>query len=325
MHVFQFNCFALEKQLISPRVHTDGSIDNPIPTTPEAVLVKGKEEQWKVLLIDDDPGIRKVLGITLEDAGCNVITAPDGKTGIELCEKESPHIVITDIHMPKMGGIEVIRRVKEMDPEKEVIIITAFSEIELAIQALQLDASDFIIKPISDEAIMVALKRAKDRYKTRKELRDYTALIEERWMETAEELAKMFLFQGILIENSIDGIIAGNKEGKVVVFSKSIEKMLGYTKDQVIEKKSLNDFFAPGESIRFYSKLASEDFGGKNRLFLFETALLSRTGIKIPCQVSAAVLFQEEEEIGLVCFFQDLSEVRRLTQQVEDQARAPSG
>ena len=93
--------------------------------------------------------------------------------------------------------------------------------------ALQLDASDFIIKPISEQALMIALKRAQERFSTRRELRDYTALIEERWMETSEELARTFQTRKLLIESSIDGIIASDKAGRIMIFNKSMERMLG--------------------------------------------------------------------------------------------------
>lgn len=280
-----------------------------------------REKDWKILLIDDDAGIRKVMSISLEDAGYSVVTAPDGETGIRLLREESPHIIITDIRMPGIDGLEVLKRVKEIDPDKEVIVATAFSEMELAVQALQLDASDFITKPINDDALTIALKRAKERFTTRRELRDYTALLEEKWMQTADELEKTFHFQKILIESSIDGIVACDHNGKVIVFNRSMEEMLGYEKGEVLSKMALDRFFAPSEAEKFKAKLSSQEFGGKNRLFLFETTLLSKAGARIPVQLSASVLFEGDEEIGVVGFIRDLRELRKLAQDFADQAR----
>lgn len=280
-----------------------------------------KRKIWEVLLIDDDPGIRNVLSISLEDAGYRVFAAGDGETGIGICEAESPQIVLTDIHMPGMSGLEVLRRVKEIEPDAEVIVISGFGEIELAIQALQLDASDFIMKPVSDEALMIALKRARDRYLTRLELRDYTSLIEEKWMQTADELAKTFQLQRMLIESSIDGIVACDPGGIIAIFNRAMELMLDTRRGDVISYRSIFDFFPKDEGTRFRAKLRSEEFGGHGRLFLYETALVAASGARIPCQASASVLSEGNEEIGLVCFFRDLREIRRLAQQVEDQAR----
>jgi len=101
------------------------------------------QRPWKLLLIDDDPGIRKVMTISLEDAGYTVWTAPDGESGIRAFEEKSPDIVITDIRMPGMNGIEVLRRIKELDPDKEVIVATAFGDLDLAVEALTKDITDY--------------------------------------------------------------------------------------------------------------------------------------------------------------------------------------
>lgn len=279
------------------------------------------KEDWKVLLIDDEEAIRRVVSIALADEGYQVLTAADGESGLRLCQEESPQIVITDIRMPGMDGIEVLKRIKGQAPDREVIVVTGFGDMGLATRALQLDASDFITKPINDESLFVALERAKERYTTRKELHDYTALIEERWMDTAEELARTFNYQENLLESSIDGIMGCDRDGKVVLYNKSLEKMLGYQKEEVIKKMSFDQFFPVGSAEQFREELYSEEYGGKNRLFLYETNLVSRQGDKVPVQLSATVLFEEDEATGLVGFFRDLRELRILEQQFADQTR----
>jgi len=279
------------------------------------------ERGWKVLFIDDEEGIRKVMAISLADAGYEVLTAADGESGLRVCREQSPQIVITDIRMPGMDGLEVLRCIKESDADREVIVVTAFGEMETAIRALQLDASDFITKPIQDEALAVALKRAKERYSNRRELRDYTALIEEKWMETSEKLAQTYNFQKNLIESSMDGILACDQECRVITFNRALEQMLSYGKDEVIGRMTLFDFLPMGEAERFNEKLRSGEYGGRNRLSLFETTLIARDGRKLPVQLSATVLFEDQREIGIVGFFRDLREIRRLEQQFADQTR----
>jgi PAS domain S-box-containing protein len=276
---------------------------------------------WKALVIDDEAGIRKVLSIALSDAGCEVIAAADGREGLRLFREISPQIVLTDIRMPGMNGLDLLRTLKAEEGDKEVIVITGFGDMDLAIRALQLDASDFITKPIHNDALMVALKRAKERYLTRKDLHDYTSLMEERWITTAEELARTFNFQSHLIESSIDGIMGWDRDGRVVTFNRSMEKMLGFSKQEVRGKVSFHAFFALGAAETFSHALCSEDFGGKNRLMLYETTLMDRNGAGIPVQLSATVLREEDQVIGTVGFFRDLREIRRLEQQFADQTR----
>ena len=184
-------------------------------------------DDWKVLLIDDEEDIRDVVTLTLEDAGYQVTTAGDGHDGVRLCETVSPQIVITDIRMPKMDGIQVLEAVKRLNPDIEVIVVTAFGEMDLAIRALQLDASDFITKPVNDQALHLALKRARQRYSTRKELADYTTLLEKEKAQTARELVNTFTFQKHLIESSMDGILGCDENGTVVICNRSLERILG--------------------------------------------------------------------------------------------------
>ncbi len=137
-----------------------------------------RPDQWQIVLIDDEADIREVTSYTLKDAGYSVATAPDGKSGFELYQRKSPQIVITDIRMPRMDGLEVLEKIKQTGSDTEVIVVTAFGEMDLAIRALQLDASDFITKPINDTSLHLALQRARERYTARKQIRDYTALLE---------------------------------------------------------------------------------------------------------------------------------------------------
>lgn len=267
-------------------------------------------KHWKVLLIDDDAGIRRVTSLALEEAGYTVITAPDGETGIRLFKDESPHIVITDIGMPGIDGLEVLRRIKGMDANAEVIVATAFSETALAIKAMQLDAAGFVTKPVSDDTLVAALKRAQDRYAKLRSMRDYTALMEEKWMDTAEALAKTFQFQKMLIESSIDGIAACDERRKIIIFNRSLEEMLGYPKTKVIGKMALMQLFAPGEAERFESRLRSEERIGQNRLFPFEAELIDSENKRVPVLLSATVLSEGEEQMGMVVYFRRLEPIK---------------
>ena len=166
---------------------------------------------WKIVLIDDEEDILDVMTISLEDSGCQVETAANGEAELRLWEEILPQIVVTDILMPKMDGIQVLKIIKERFPDTEVIVVTAFGDMELAIQALQFDASDFIVKPINDQALHLALKRTKNRYAYKKQLRDYTAFLEKEKAQTAQELIRTYSFQKNLTESSMDGSGIGQK------------------------------------------------------------------------------------------------------------------
>ena len=138
----------------------------------------------KILLVDDEEGIRKVLKITLESAGYKVLTAPDGETGLDVFVREAPDLVITDIKMPGIDGIELLKRIKHLNPETEVIMITGHGDMDLAVKSLQYEAADFITKPIDSLDLESAIQKAEDRMAISRNIKTYMEdlkiLVEEK-------------------------------------------------------------------------------------------------------------------------------------------------
>ena len=258
--------------------------------------------EWEIVIIDDEEDILDILSLALKDVSHHISVARDGVLGLKVCEEKSPQIVITDIRMPVMDGLQVLETLKKDSPEIEVIVATAFGEIDIAIRALQLDASDFITKPINTKELHLAIERAKERYLARKQLAEYTALLEKEKAETHQELIKTFAFQKNLIESSMDGILAHNEKGEIAIFNKSMEHMLSYTKADVLYKMKLSQFLTQDDERSLKTALESEKFGGPDRLNFYETSLQNRSGRKIPVQVSATG-FSDQDGTGGYVFF----------------------
>ena len=280
-----------------------------------------KDIKWKIVLIDDEEGIRKVMAIALKDSGYSVLTAENGNAGVELCKESSPQLVITDIKMPGMDGLQVLETLKKELPDIEVIVMTAFGDIETAIRTMQLDASDFITKPVNDDALALALDRAKQRYLSKKQLKEYTSQLETGWSLATKELIKNFSFQKRIIESSINGVMACGLDQKIKIFNNSIMKMLGYSKEEVVDKKYFKDLFVKGEEKRIKDALKSENHGGRHKITLIESALLNHESLPVPVQISASVLFDEEEQNGILICVRDLRELRRIEQKMADQGQ----
>jgi len=145
-------------------------------------------EPASLLLVDDEDGIRRVLGLTLADAGWRVRSAKNAEEALALFHQESAPVVITDIKMPGMDGLELLRALKALDPDCEVILITGHGDIDLAIQGIKLDATDFVTKPIRDDALDIALSRARERRAMRRAIREHTEHLERLVEQKTREL-----------------------------------------------------------------------------------------------------------------------------------------
>ncbi|MEE9565924.1 MAG: response regulator [Desulfobacteria bacterium] len=275
----------------------------------------------KILVIDDEDSIRKLLKISLTHKGYEVVIAEDGEKGIEAFQREKPHIVLTDIKMPGIDGIEVLKQIKGLYPDTQVIVITGHGDMQSAVEALQLDASDFINKPITDDELSIALKRAENILWLKKNLREYTANLELKVKEATEELRTAHDFQKNLIQSSIDGIIAEDKDGTVIVFSQGAEHLLGYTADAVIGTMQMDTIYPPGVAATIREAIDSEAYGGKNRLVHYENTIISKNDEQIPVRISGATLFENGVATGSVCFLQNLREIKRLQRELVENER----
>ena len=112
--------------------------------------------------------------------GHEVLTAENGESGISLFDTERPDLVLTDIKMPGMDGLQVLGKIKSMSPDSEVIVITGHGDMDLAIKALNLDATDFLNKPVKREELEKALQLSADRIKfSRSRQNDISLTLEE--------------------------------------------------------------------------------------------------------------------------------------------------
>jgi len=278
---------------------------------------QGTGPDWKILLIDDEPDIREIMHLSLMDAGHDVICAEDGIQGLELLGLHTPQILITDIKMPGIDGLEVLKRAKALAPEIEVIVTTGFADINKATVALQNDASDFITKPVDDERLHLALDRAFKRFLDRKALDDYTVLLESENLKTSTELIQKVDFQRRLIENSMDGILGCDGQDRVVIYNKAMEDLLGYARHEVFKVRGLSDFFDHKDFLALKHNLVRQGYGGPDRLFLYETVMKGKQRERLPVQVSGSLVIQEDASRGLVLFIRNLARIRALEQTIQ--------
>jgi two-component system NtrC family response regulator len=114
----------------------------------------------KILLADDDDSLRRVLEFQLQEAGYKVLTAENGAQALEIFAGETVDCLITDWRMPQMSGAELVQQAGTIKSETPIIVITAFGDVETAVEAMRGGAFDFISKPFNRDAILLTIEKA---------------------------------------------------------------------------------------------------------------------------------------------------------------------
>ena len=279
----------------------------------------------EILLVDDEPDIRDALDLYLSHMGYSVIQAETGESALRLFKAGRTAIVLSDIKMPGMDGIELLREIKKEAPDTEVIMITGHGDMDLAIECLQHDATDFITKPFHDDALEVALKRAKEKMSMRRQIREHTENLEHLVAEKTEQLLEAerlaAVGQAVMGLSSAMQDIAGdiaffnempcfvsihNRELKVVTANPLYQEQLGNN--------------IGGDSWGIYKDVTGEG-DGCPVAETFRSGLGLRTkktiiysdGRELPVMVHTAPIRNRDDEPELVLEISaDISEVQRL-------------
>src|SRR5437667_1021395 len=153
----------------TPNTHT------PDSTTRKEASIKRKT---KVLIVDDELAIREVLEMILQEWGYDVRLAADGAEAKELVDTYDPDIVISDVVMPQLSGLDLLRCLKAGNPSRPVILVTAHASIDLAVESMKQGAQDFITKPMDYPKLRAILKAAESDIQTRQTSRKLTSQLE---------------------------------------------------------------------------------------------------------------------------------------------------
>lgn len=124
----------------------------------------------KVLIIDDDAGLRKSLSLILSDAGYEVVQAEDGEMGLAVAKEQTPDLILCDVRMPKLGGLEFLGAYEEAGGDALVLVMTAYGSLDLAMKAMKKGAYDYIPKPFGADEVLLTVRKAEEREQLRREV-----------------------------------------------------------------------------------------------------------------------------------------------------------
>jgi two-component system response regulator AtoC len=137
--------------------------------------------KFRILVIDDEPTLRESLEVVLSASGYDVVTAKTGEEGLDCFRRESPDLILLDHWLPGINGDEVLKRLKEAEPDLPVIIMTAQGTIELAVNSMKLGAFDFLVKPFELDQMEALITKGLERIRLKKEVEWLRAQYQKRF------------------------------------------------------------------------------------------------------------------------------------------------
>jgi putative nucleotidyltransferase with HDIG domain len=196
----------------------------------------------RILIVDDEEMICNLLARRLTREGYSCVTTHSGKEALHHFYKDSFSLIISDIKMPEMDGIELLKKVKAVHPDMLMIMVTAYPEIDLALEAMRLGAYDFIIKPADLELVILSVKKALEKKRLEEELEVYhknlEKLVEERTtkLQLAYRTLKKAYFDSVkVLAEAIDAkdpYTRGHSD-RVRRMSLRIATLLGFTEERL--------------------------------------------------------------------------------------------
>ncbi len=192
----------------------------------------------KVLLLDDDPNLRSVLSDILKVKGFEAILVESGELALALLEKQDIDVVLIDIKLDGISGLDVLRGIKRSSPGTECIMITGHASQATAIEAINLGAYSYFQKPYEVDQLLVAIRRAAEKHAAENALHEREARFRS------------------LIENSSDLICILNPDATLSYVSPSLERLLGYTPDDVVIGTDLQDYIHPDDLSSFFKAIS---------------------------------------------------------------------
>lgn len=283
-----------------------------------------------ILTIDDEAAIRESFHLYLEDYGYKVLEAENGRVGIELFESHNPDLVLVDLRMPEVDGLQVLNHVVSHSPDTPIIVVSGTGVIDDAIQALRLGAWDYMLKPVQDlSVVLYAVKRNLERSRLMLENRAYQQHLEEQVEKRTQELrraneemqeANRQLKQSeekyrSIFDSLTDVYFQIDLNGVIEELSPSVAANLSYQREELLGRLFW-DFFA--DPAHYDSLLARLEQSGM--VSDFEVLLLERDGSKRPCAISATREASSTEKGRIYGVFRDITERKQAEAKIEHQA-----
>src|SRR5262245_65237320 len=216
----------------------------------------------KVLIVDDEPAIREVLEMILQEWGYDVRLASDGAEAKQLVEEYDPDIVISDVVMPQLSGLDLGRGLRAGNPSRTRILVTAHASIELAVESMKQGAQDFTTKPMDYPKLRAILKAAESDIETRQTSRKLTSQLERgsgfgEFVGTSKIMREVYELIQSLSSSDASAIITGESGTGKELAARTIHRL---------SKRAAGPFIAVNSAAIPETLIESEVFGHEKEI-----------------------------------------------------------
>ena len=264
-----------------------------------------------ILTIDDEENIRDSFRMFLEDYDYQIFEAKNGQEGLEVFSREKPDLVICDLRMPEVDGLEVIGKIKRDSPDTPIIVVSGTGIIGDAIEAIRCGAWNYLLKPIQDMSVLLhAINQAMERSRLIVENRTYQEHLEEEVTKRTQALQKAVkdLNQShiklknsevkyrAIFDNLQDVYLEISPDGNIIEISPSISSFTDYGREEVLNKNIEKIFPKLERRDNFLHQLKTID-----RVIDFQLYLQDKDGTLIPCSLNASFQTGNNPAENIIC------------------------
>ncbi len=281
-----------------------------------------------ILVVDDDASALGALARLLREDGFTVTTARDGVTALAEAQRSLPDIVLTDLQMHPMPGVELCHRVRQLHPDVPVIVMTAYSDMTSVIESMHAGAEDYLIKPLEYEVVVLCAERAIARRKEKMDRKELHRALNERLVlsslreqEHAEAEARHVAQLKALLENLTEGVVIVDKTRRITLMNDAGRAIGGLGKDDVPTLAALNALDAfdldgrplPPEQRPFMRAVRGDQFTD------YEIVRQRPDGERRRIVSTGTNVRDEHGDVSLaIVVFRDVTELRLLEKQREE-------
>ncbi|WP_455277877.1 response regulator [[Eubacterium] cellulosolvens] len=258
-----------------------------------------KEKKGSILIIDDDESTRRSLTLIFSKKGYDIETVGTGHDALTKVKEKNFNLVLVDIKLPDMEGIDLIVPLKEINPDMAVIMVTAFASMETVMQALNLGASAYITKPLNMEEVFVTV---------RENLEKQTLIVEnKRLFNALSDSEKRYR---TLFEESRDAISMSTQAGKLIDINQSFLDLFGYTEKEMANLEAEELYVHQEDRRRFRQEIETKGYAKD-----FEVKMRKKNGEKIDCLLTSSVHRDDQGNIlRYQTFIRDITARKRTEQ-----------